>query len=95
MHFSSIFPPKCLLLNETSKLFALKKRFCQKILSKQVWFANLNTEGSTGPLMTSFLPFTDIRKRCSYALNVNIAFYMRVFNFGVKIIAFYTKNGFK
>ena len=95
MHSSSIFPPKCLLLNKTSKLFALKIRFCQKILSKQIWFVNLNTEGSTGPLMTSFLPYTDIMKRWSNALNVNIAFYMRVFHFCVKIIAFCIKNAFK
>ena len=45
--------------------------------------------------MTSFLPFTDIRKRWSYTLNVNIAFYMRVFNLSVKIISFCLKNAFK
>ena len=95
MHSSSIFPPKCLLLNKTSKLFALKIRFCQKILSKQIWFAILNTDGSTGPLMTSFLPFTDIKKSWLYASNVNTAFYMHVFNFFVKIIAFCIKNAFK
>ena len=31
--------------------------------------------------MTSFLPFTDIRKRWSYAFNVNTAFCMHVFKF--------------
>ena len=45
--------------------------------------------------MTSFLPFTDINKNCSYALNVNTEFYMCVFNFCVKIIAFCIKNAFK
>ena len=45
--------------------------------------------------MTSFLPFTDIRKRWSYALNVNTAFYMHVFHFFVKIIAFCTKECFQ
>ena len=45
--------------------------------------------------MTSFLPFTDIRKRCSQVLNVNTAFYMHVFNFRVKIIAFCLNNAFK
>ena len=95
MHSSIIFPNKMSFTNKKRQVFALKIMFCQKILSKQIWFVNLNTEGSTGPLMTSFLPFIDIRKMWSYALNVNIAFYMRVFDFCVKIIAFCIKNAFK
>ena len=79
----------------SSSILALKIRFRQKILSKQIWFDSLYKEGSTGPLMTSFLPFTDIRKRWSYTFNVNTAFYMRVFYFFVKIIAFCIKNAFE
>ena len=41
--------------------------------------------------MTSFLPFTDIRKRWSYAFNVNTVFCMHVSNFFVKIIVFCIK----
>ena len=60
-----------------------------------------------GPLMTSLLPINRhkeihvfhissiIRKRWSYALNVNISFYMHVFNFCVKKIAFCINNAFK
>ena len=76
-------------------IVCFENKVLPKILSKHIWFANLNTEGSTGHLMTSFLPFTDIRKRWSYALNVNTAFCMHVFHFFVKIIAFCIKNAFK
>ena len=75
-------------------IVCFENKVLPKILSKHIWFANLKTEDSTGPLITSFLPFTDIKKRWSYAFNVNTAF-LHVLNFFVKIIAFCIKNAFK
>ena len=73
------------IINFTPKIFHSKNVFnlmksavvfsetkvLPKILSEHIRFTNLHTGGSTGPFMTSYLPFTDIRESCLYAFGVN------------------------
>ena len=61
---------KCLLLNKISNCFLLNKSLA-KNLSEHIGFTNRNTGGSTGPFMTSYLPFTYKRESCLYAFSVN------------------------
>ena len=69
--FSKIFPSKNVFNLMKLAIVFSETKVLPKILSEHIWFTNLHTGGSTGPFMTSYLPFTDIRESCLYAFSVN------------------------